>query len=555
MIELDHTPTLPASLRHYVAQYSDREFLVQGERRLSFRDLERESARLARGMLARGIGKGTRVGILMPDGCDWVIAFMAAARIGAFCVLLSTLYQPRELRWVIQFADLDTLLMADGFLHHDYLERLEEALPSLAKQGSGPLHLPEAPYLRTVAIWGEGRRAWGQRGPDYYSEDLAPEIDEAYLRAVEDCVTPADLMLMIFTSGTTANPKGVPHTHGTVIRHTHVLLRVWPIEPGDRILQQMPFFWLGGLNTTLIPGLFLGAAVVFPPSRDLGELIELVERERITWVAAGWGPQIAAMQAHPAYSESKMQSLRPTPFSFFPPLDAEGNPIPAERFTQCLGMTESFGPHGEWSHNEPLPEDKLGSKGRTVDGLDRIVVDPETGETLPPGKPGELWVRGYSLTPGLYKQERHEVFTPDGYYRTGDLCTLDADAYVYFHGRAGDMVKVRGANVSTREVEMVLESFDEVQEAVVYGVPEDDFGSRLVAVVTPADGHQPKTDELLDRLKGELSAYKVPRAIHLLRHEQIPRTASGKAIKRQLMEALEDYAAGAAQPRTAKDST
>ena len=538
MIELDHTPTLPASLRHYAAKYADREFLIQGERRMSYRDLERESARLAQGMLARGIGKGTRVGILMPDGCDWVVAFMAATRIGAFCVLLSTLYQPRELRWVVAFADLDTLLVASEFLHHDYLERLEQALPGLAEQEAGSLHLREAPYLRRIVVWGEGKRAWSHAGPDYFLEPLAdvPAVDDEYLRAVEDNVSPADLMLMIFTSGTTAEPKGVPHTHGTVIRHTHVLLNVWPVEVGDRVLPQMPLFWLGGLNSTLLPGMFLGSALVYPQTRDLGEVLELVERERITWVA-GWGPQIAAIKAHPSYSDHKVRSVKRCSLSFLPPADRQGNLIPPERLTQCLGMTESFGPHGEWSHLEPLPDDKLGSQGRTISGLDRIVVDPETGEELPDGQVGELWIRGYSLTPGLYKKERHQVFTADGYYPTGDLCSLDADGYVYFRGRSGDMVKVKGANVATNEVEAVLGSFEDVQEAVVYGVPDGELGERLVATVVPAVGAEPTPADLIGRLKGELSAYKVPSEIHLARYEDLPRTASGKVVKRRLAEA------------------
>ena len=547
MIELDHTPTLPSSLRHYVAQWGDREFLVEGERRMSFQELERESARLARGMLASGIGKGTRVGILMPDGCDWVIAFMAAARIGAFCVLISTLYQPRELGWVLRFGDIDTLLVRDEHMGHDYLERLEQALPGLAEQAGGTLHLPEAPYLRRVVVWGEGGRPWSQSGPEAFLEqgEAAPAIDEAYLRAVEDAVTPADLMLMIFTSGTTADPKGVPHTHGTAIRHSHVLLNVWQIEAGDRIAALMPMFWLGGINTSLLPALFLGSTLIFPESRDAGDLLDLIEEEQITWFAAGWGPQITAMMEHPSYTEKKVRSLKPSSnFIFFPPKDEDGKPLPVERLALCLGMTESFGPHGKWLQSIVLPPEKAGSKGKTIDGLERIVVDPETGERLPPGRSGELWVRGYSLTPGLYKKERHEVFTPDGYYRTGDLCTLDEEDYVYFHGRSGDVVKVKGANVSTREVEVALEAFDDVVEAIVYGEPNEDFDERLIAAVVPAAGTTPKEAELRERLKGELSAYKIPREIHLVSHGEVPRTASGKAIKRRLHELLQQRPAG-----------
>ncbi|MGE0387232.1 MAG: class I adenylate-forming enzyme family protein [Gammaproteobacteria bacterium] len=538
MIEIDHLPTLPATLRHYAALHAGREFVVHGMRRLSFAAFERECAQLARGMLAHGIGKATRVGILMPDGIDFVLALLAAARIGAFCVPLSTLYQPRELRWVIRHADIDTLLMADQFMNHDFIERVEEAVPGLAAHGPGPLRLAAAPYLRNVVVWGTASRPWSLPGPDHFlaCADAEPRIDEPFLLAVEASVAPADLALMIWTSGTTADPKGVPHTHGGLVRHTHALLRQSAFAAGDRVLPQMPLFWIGGLNVTLFPALYRGATLVYPESRDPGAVLDLIEQERINWITA-WPQQFAGLRAHPAYTDAKVRTMKRGTFSFFGTVDESGRELPTERTVRALGMSECFGPHGEWPVGVPLPPEKQGSFGVTIDGMERYIGDPDTGAALPLGEKGELYIRGYALTPGLYKKERHETFTADGWYRTGDLCSMDADGHIYFHGRSGDMVKTMGANVAPREVEVVLESFDEIKEAVVVGIPDEQLGERLVAVVLPAAGVVPDVEALRQRLKHEVSAYKIPKEIRVVRYEQIPRTGGAKVHKRLLREA------------------
>lgn len=532
----DYPPTLPEVIHVVANRYEDLEAVVSGDTRLSFRDLERHSAKLARGFLAAGVGKGTRVGTLIPNTPDWVLSFMGAARIGAFVVPMSTMYQARELKFIIPNADIDTLLVVDRYLNHDYLSRLEQAFPSLAGQKADSLYLPEAPYLRRIIVWGKCDRPWAFQGPDYL-HDLAqetPEIDDDYVRATEESVTPADLLLMIYTSGSTADPKGVAHTHGTVIRHTHVLNKNIQMETGDKLATLMPFFWIGGLNVTLFPALYRGVTLFLPESTETGDLLDLILRERITSITA-WVTQVAAIKTHPKYNDED--------FSFMTgrmaaPVDADGKPIPRERISGGLGMTESFGPHSQGKVGELLPLGKESAFGQKMAGIDRQIRDSETGAVLPSGQPGELWIRGYSLMSGLYKKEREETFDAGGFYNTGDNCTIDEDGYLFFHGRLGEMVKTMGANVAPREVEVVLESLPDIQEAAVMGVEDPAMGERLIAVVVPAAGANPDEEDLKIRLKDEVSTYKVPRNILIRKYADLPRTDASKPHKRKLKDKL-----------------
>jgi acyl-CoA synthetase (AMP-forming)/AMP-acid ligase II len=536
----DYSPTLPEAWRESVASYGHNDFLIAGAKRYSYRNVDEETSRLARGLLASGVGKGSRVGILMPNSPEWVIAFLAVTRIGGLAVPISTLYQPRELREVIPFSDISLLLCSAAFSGIDFLQRLEEAFPELSSQSPCGLVLTAAPYLRRVVVWGDSDRTWCAKGPDELV-GRAGELDDNFLRLVEDRVCPADLLLMIYTSGSTATPKGVVHTHGTVVRHTHVLDEHFDYAPDDRVLTQMPFFWLGGLNYNLFPIMYHGAALCFARSNDRGDVLDAILDHRCTQIN-GWPQQTERLKRHPKFATSDYSFMKPSvlgmPGGFFPARNSSGEPVPSERVSSALGMTETFGPHSRGPKQGIVAPEKAGTCGAALPGIDRKIVDPQTGEVLPPGEPGELLVRGYSLMAGYYRREREETFDPDGYFRTGDMCVLDEDGYLYFRSRLGEMIKTMGANVAPREVELVLESFSDVYEAAVIGLPDDELGEVLVAVLVPAEGASPTAEELIERLKGELSAYKVPREIRIANLLELPRTGSNKLNKVALRNAL-----------------
>jgi acyl-CoA synthetase (AMP-forming)/AMP-acid ligase II len=527
------TATLPNLVRGQARRFGERPFITLGPERISYAEAESRSARLARGLLATGVGKGTRVGVMFPNGPGWVVAWLAAARIGAIVVPLNTFYKPRELGWVLGHADVDTLLTVSRFRSNDYLERLESVAPTLAERSELPLFVPELPRLRSVYAWGEeGERSWA-RTADALELALTEhgEIDDAFLEAVEATVTPADPMLIIYSSGSTAEPKGAIHGHGAVLRHSENLNAFRDLEADDRIFSPMPFFWVGGLVFTLLAAMHRGAFLVCEEVFLPGDTLALLERERVT-IAAGWPHYSKAMLAHPTFAQRDLSSIRGgNLYDMLPGALRPGDP---ELRSNSLGMTETCGPHSIDRMDVDLPESLRGSFGRAAPGVEHKVVEPESGAPLPAGEPGEICVRGASLMQGLYKVEREDTFDRDGFYHTGDGGWLSEDGHLYFQGRLGDMIKTAGASVAPREVEVALEALPEVASAFVVGVADDLRGQNVAAAVVLERGRALDATECRTRLRRELSAYKVPRHTFFFEKSELPFTDSGKIDKRRL---------------------
>jgi len=528
----DYTPTVPEFIRSRVDHFGERELIVLEERRIRYRDAAQQSARLARGLLATGHGKGSRVGLLLPNGPDWIVGWLAVTRIGAVCIPLNTFYKPRELHWVLRHADVQTLLTVPSHLGNDYLERMQAVAPGLTEQKADSLRLRELPYLRNVFVWGEHDRAWARSVRDLEAAaDANPDFDDAFLAELESCVTPADPMLIIYSSGSTADPKGAIHTHGGVIRHSLSLNGYRDIVPEDRVFSPMPFFWVGGFVFTLLSCMHAGASMLCEESFDPGETLLLLERERAT-VVSGWPHYAKAMMDHPSFGERDLSSIRSG--NLYSLLPSELRPRDPELRSNSLGMTETCGPHSIDRMDYDLPEELRGSFGRAPEGVEHKVVDPETGETLAAGEDGEICVRGYNVMQGLYKLEREQVFDRDGFYHSGDGGHFDAEGRLFFQARLGDMIKTAGANVTPREVEVVLESFREIQSAFVLGLPDPVRGQNVAAVIVLDADRELSGAACRERLRPELSAYKVPRHYFFYPKAELPFTDSGKIDKRRL---------------------
>jgi acyl-CoA synthetase (AMP-forming)/AMP-acid ligase II len=530
-------------LQYCREKYGDNEFLISADERLTYADLDRRSAEMAKGLLAMGVGKGSRVGLLMPNDPEWVIAFWACARIGALTVALSTFYQPPEISWGVRHNDLQLLLIAARYLKNDYLEKLEKALPGLAEQASTELWLPQHPYLRTIVVWGDCERAWAMRGPAdvLAAAAIRPAIDDALLARVEAAVTPSDAMVTICTSGTTSEPKAVVHTQGVTLRAPWQFLDYFDYRPGDKLYPAMPYFWIGGLNTHMIPAMYAGIAMVSTPSPDPADIIAATKREGIT-IIQQWPPQTQRLML----ALEELGETLPTVRLGLPPArDMRGAPIPPDRLSNGpLGMTESFGMHGMERLDVPMPTGKGGSNGHKIEAMERIIVDPESKRVLAPGERGEVYIRGSNMMLGYYGKERWETFTREGFFATGDLAYIDEEHYLWFHGRSGEMIKTSGANVAPQEVENALAACAGVREAIVFGLPDEVKGEVVVAVVSAAEGSQLDGEALRRALREAISPYKVPQSVTVLTHEAIPRTASGKPIKHKLREMLFPAATG-----------
>ncbi|KUH82955.1 MULTISPECIES: class I adenylate-forming enzyme family protein [unclassified Mycobacterium] len=525
------TPTIPALVRSSAAQFGDKPFLIADGQVLSYTDLDLRSARLATALLAEGIGKGDHVGILMPNGVEWAIAWFAMTRIGAVAVPLNTFYKASELAWTARHADLRAILARSGFRGHDFLDRLEDALPGLADQNTpGRLTVRRAPYLRTIAVWGQCDRPWATAPPS----DLGAGYDAEFLVDVESCVTPADDVMIIYTSGSTGDPKGPVHTHGTLVRHTYNLTFPYGVTNDTVMFTSMPFFWVGGLITGLHAVIHHGATLITQPAFDAAEALELIERHHAT-ITLGWPQQGKSLAEHPDFTKRDLGSVQRTSMPAM---------VPPERRPQgpnALGMTELCGNHIGVDPYPAQPADRRETGGHSIEGLSHLLVDPATGEPVPPGTDGEIWVRGYSLMQRLYKREREDVFTPDGYYRTGDCGVQYDDGWITFTGRLGDLIKTGGGtNVTPGEVELALAGCDGVLEAYVVGVEDGQNETIVAAAVVPRGDTHLDPDELRTEIRSRLSAYKVPKFIWITPKDALPFTATGKVKKSDLAEQLSD---------------
>src|SRR5882762_5314584 len=324
-------PTLPELLHAAAERYGDNDYVVLPHARISFAEAERVSRELARRFLAAGVSKGTRIGIILPTGIDWVIAWLAAGRIGAMPMLFPATYRPAELQRTLRISDANLLLAPRQLLGKDYETFLEQAVPGLAEHKGGPLRLASLPFLRSIWMIG-GRCAWAHH---IYLDAPGPQdISDELLAAIESEVSPSDPLLVIYTSGSSADPKAVVHTHGATVRKVQAELGMClPGSLPGRTFSAMPFFWVGGPQN-LLGALHSGAAVVTQERFDADEAVELLAREKCTSML-GWPTVMQKLRMHPGFASTEVSSL---PGLFDIPLSSQGDSAHG-------GMTETFGPH------------------------------------------------------------------------------------------------------------------------------------------------------------------------------------------------------------------
>jgi acyl-CoA synthetase (AMP-forming)/AMP-acid ligase II len=533
-----YRPTVPELLRVGRARFGGNECVVTPSARITYTELDGRSAQLAARLVQAGVVKGSRVGLLFPNGIDWVVAWAAAARLGAITVPVNTFYQAPELAWFLRHADVQFLLGVPAFLNHDYIACLESAAPELADHGPGPLHLPSLPQLRRVLLRGASHPQWAQRCAD--DPGAEPTLGlAAVARAMGEDVTPADELLITYTSGSTGEPKGVVHSHGAVIRHAFNLGALAGTGPASRIWTPMPLCWVGGFVFCLLRAMVVGGCLLTQEAFEPGAALEMLSGERVTDVAA-WPVVIKALTEHPDYTDSDLSSLRSGLYDALPP---GRRPFDPGLAIGSLGMSETCGPHTFKTAAQEasgVPGLYKGTFGHEVPGTEHRIVDPGTGDDLPDGEEGEVLVRGYNLMLGLYKREASEVFDPDGWYHTGDQGYF-RDGWFFFTGRQTELIKTGGSNVAPTEVERCLMAQPEVKLAFVAGIPDEARGQRVVALVVPwsqaansDDSRAPDGEALRQRLRQQLSSYKVPEHVLVISDAQVPYLLSQKADRRAL---------------------
>jgi acyl-CoA synthetase (AMP-forming)/AMP-acid ligase II len=505
---------MPEVVRRAATLFGEADSVVLPDRRMSFRGIESASRRLAQELLDGGVTKGTRVGIHMASGPEWVAAFVAVTRIGALAMPCSTLYRPAELRTALRVGDVSLLISSSTMLGKDHEAFLEDAIPGLNGSARGRLRTPDIPYLRSIWLLGGGARGWADRFDVLTDDEVdgSASPDGRLLEAVEAEVTPSDPMLVVFTSGTTADPKAVVHSQGSLLRKMSPGANAGLNAMfGGRVLCLMPFFWVGGMQEVLA-ALQSGAALITLERPDASAALELAKRERVTSIKETILARRSLFEG--VQLDHAVPTVRPLPARAW-----DGGPSSRGDIAFGIGMTETF---GLWTN---------------VEGMECQVVDPDTGRPVGDGEIGEFWVRGYALMQGLYKHEREEVFTPDGFFATGDLGYVE-NCKFYFTSRLKDLIKTKGANVAPAEVEAVLNEQPAVRSSFVAGLPHDAFGEEVVAMVVPDEGQTIDVDALLSQCRHLLSSYKVPAMIEVFAEDQVPRLPSGKLDRRTLVDML-----------------
>jgi acyl-CoA synthetase (AMP-forming)/AMP-acid ligase II len=515
----DNTLTVAKVLRERSRSRRDHTLLVCDDERISYAEADHRSAHLARGLIGLGAGKGTHVGVLFPNGVSFVVAVLAAARIGAVVVPFSTFSTAREVAEQLADSDAAILLAAPSYRSHDYRARLAGILGASDYDGDDRIFSNAAPQLRHV-VFG-------------HAADVVPAapVDDAMLAALEDDVHGSDPMAIVYTSGSTATPKGAVHTHGGLLAHQQNLNAIRGLAADDTLFCNSPFFWIGGFAFGLLATLVAGATLVCSNATDAGAVLDLIEAEKPN-VTNGFAAGITHLADDPSFPRRDVSSMRRG--NLYPIMAPDTRPSDPGLRHNMLGMTEAGGVLLISGDETDQPESRRGSFGKAAPGFETKIVDPDSGEIVEAGALGELCIRGPYVMARYYGLSREQCFDADSWFHTGDLVRADDDGFFYFIGRRGSMIKTAGANVSPSEVERAIAKVTGGMVAYVVGIPDDRRGQAVAAVIVLDDDADFDTASLGHELKAELSSYKIPKRFMSLHRDEIPLASSGKADLRRL---------------------
>ena len=506
--------TIGDNLRRAVERFPDREALVVRSQkyRATYRELWDQTSALAKSLLARGIGKGDRVGIWSPNRFEWVVTQYATARAGAILVNVNPAYKARELEYALSQSGVRMLLHSRGFRQTDYRDILREVRGNLTA-------------LEQVFVI-----------DDQWEELLssATRAGEGALAERERSLSFDDPINIQYTSGTTGAPKGATLSHHNILNNGYLIGEIMAYTEKDRIAVPVPFYHCFGMVIGNLAATSHGSAVLVPGEAfDAGDTLATVSEERATSLY-GVPTMFIAMLSHPDFGKTDFSTLRTGVMA--------GSPCPVEVMRQvrekmnmrditiCYGMTETS-PVSTQTRMDDAVEKRVATVGRVHPHAEIKIVDPETGELVSRGAPGELCTRGYCVMLGYWNDEAATAnsIDPAGWMHTGDLASMDGEGYVKIVGRIKDMIIRGGDNVYPREVEEFLYTHPKVEDAQVIGVPSAKYGEEIMAWVKPKAGAVLDEEELSAFCRGKIATYKVPKFWKFV--GSFPMTVTGKVQK------------------------
>ncbi|WP_406227767.1 linear/branched/unsaturated fatty acid:CoA ligase LbuL [Streptomyces anthocyanicus] len=510
-----------ANLGRAIAAHPDREALVDvpSGRRWTYAEFGAAVDELARGLLAKGVTRGDRVGIWAVNCPEWVLVQYATARIGVIMVNVNPAYRAHELEYVLQQSGISMLVASLAHKSSDYRAIVEQV------RGRCPA-LRETVYI--------GDPSWDA----LTAGAAAVEQDRVDALAAElSCDDPVNIQ---YTSGTTGFPKGATLSHHNILNNGYWVGRTVGYTEQDRVCLPVPFYHCFGMVMGNLGATSHGACIVIPaPSFEPAATLEAVQRERCTSLYGVPTMFIAELNL-PDFASYDLTSLRtgimagsPCPVEVMKRVVAE---MHMEQVSICYGMTETSPVSLQTRMDDDL-EHRTGTVGRVLPHIEVKVVDPVTGVTLPRGEAGELRTRGYSVMLGYWEEpgKTAEAIDPGRWMHTGDLAVMREDGYVEIVGRIKDMIIRGGENIYPREVEEFLYAHPKIADVQVVGVPHERYGEEVLACVVVRDAADPLTlEELRAYCAGQLAHYKVPSRLQLL--DSFPMTVSGKVRKVELRE-------------------
>jgi fatty-acyl-CoA synthase len=521
--------TIGACLEATVTRQPEHEALVvvHQDIRWTYRQLDDEVNRVARGLLARGLLAGDRVGIWAPNLVEWVLVQFATAKLGLILVNINPAYRAQELAYALCQSGCRTLFAARCFKTSDYVRMLGEVR-------SGCPELSDVIFLDEPGRPSAQLSDWARLLAD------GAGVTQALVAQRMASLKPNDPINIQYTSGTTGSPKGATLSHRNILNNAWFSGRAMRFTPRDRMCIPVPFYHCAGMVVGNLLCVVHGATMVIPAaSFDPAATLAAIERERCT--ASMCVPTMhIAMLAHPDFARTDLSSLRtgaiggsPCPLEVMKRLVADCH---MPEVTIVYGMTETSPVSTQGAVDDPIDK-RVGSVGRVHPHVEIRIADPASGETLERGVPGEFQTRGYSVMLGYWNDpvRTREAITPEGWMRTGDLAVMDEEGYVNIVGRIKDMIIRGGENIYPREIEEFLYTHPGIRDVQVIGVPHQTFGEEVLACVIMKDGAAPLSLEALrDFCQGRIAHYKIP--CHLEVVTEFPMTVTGKVRKVEMRE-------------------
>ncbi|XP_026207076.1 medium-chain acyl-CoA ligase ACSF2, mitochondrial isoform X3 [Anabas testudineus] len=535
--------TVGQCLLKSVERWPDREALVflQDGVRKTFAQFQQDVDQAAAGLLALGLKKGDRLGMWGPNTYEWVLFQFATAKAGIILVSVNPAYQLQEVEFALRKVGCKAVVCPTQFKTQKYCDMLKQICPEMESSSPGDLKSARLPDLRTVIVL-------DSRQPGMlHFEDVMQAGGSQHIQQLQDLqkkLSFDDPINIQFTSGTTGTPKGATLSHHNIVNNAYFIgKRVgYNWRPHTRICLPVPLYHCFGSVGGVLCMAVYGVSLVFPSAGYDGKAnIAALESERCTFVY-GTPTMFVDMVNQPDLAKYDLSSLEAGIVA--------GSPCPPELMKQVVytmgvkGMTIAYGT----TENSPVtfcnsPTDNLERKSETVgcimDHLEAKIVNPTTGEIVPLGMTGELMIRGFCVMLEYWGDEAktQECITREGWYKTGDLGSLDGYGYCRIEGRIKDMIIRGGENIYPAEIEQFLHTHPKVKEAQVVGVEDRRMGEEVCACIKLVDGQESTAEEIKAYCKGQIAHFKVPR--YILFVTSYPLTATGKIQKHKLREEAE----------------